>query len=107
MGLTKGELIEALRPIIREMLPEVAAGLPYQVKGRVIKVHETTVDVYVCDADGLPRDDMPPLAGVEVPKTWVGGVDPWAYRLPPTGSQVRVGFYYGDPSRPFVDAVIG
>lgn len=105
MGFTKGELIAALRPIIHEILPEVAGGIPYPVKARVKKVRQATVDVQVLDADGLPRSDMPPLASVEVPKSWTG--TGWAVCLPPAGALIRVGFYYGDPSRPFVDAVIG
>lgn len=116
MAADREQLIKALRVLVREAIPDLR-GIGYPVKARVLKVHEGagvmgpgraaySVDVLVLDADGLPREDLPPLANVEVPVIWAGpgrGI----YCLPPVGAVVRVGFYYNDPSRPFVDAVLG
>lgn len=116
MAADRDALIKALRALVREAIPELH-GIVYAVKGRVIKVYEAAgpmgsgraayaVDVQVLDADGLPRQDLPPLANVELPVIWAGpgrGI----YCLPPVGAIVRVGFYYGDPSRPYVAAVLG
>lgn len=64
------------------------------------------VDVQVLRRDWSEDTDWPVLPDVEVPVLWAGpkrGV----YALPKVKSIVRLGFYYDDPSQPFVDAVLG
>jgi hypothetical protein len=84
--------------------------------GRVTRVHLAAgeagglgrphaIDVLLLDADGKDRADVPELKHVELPAFGLGpGAAVWA--VPKVGSRVRVGFYAGRISRPYVDAVL-
>lgn len=110
------EILNIFRTIVLEAVPELRR-MAHPVKGRVVAVRNTggvmgspdrhyTVDVQVLGPDGSDDAGLPVLPGVELSPFWAGpgrGV----FALPPVGALVRVGFYEGDPSRPFVDAVLG
>lgn len=109
------ELIEVFRKIVLEAAPELRLQL-FAVRGRVLAVRESgrmgpgqpgyTCDVRVLAPDGSDDPDLPVLQRVEIAPLWAGpgqGV----FALPPVGALVRVGFYYGDPGRPYIDAVLG
>lgn len=116
--VSRDELIQVLRSVIGEAFPEQLHGMPYAVRGTVLRVYAAAgrmgedeppryaADVRMIDRSGQVRDDLPPLTEVEIPVLWAGqqrGI----YCLPPVGATVRVGFDYADPSRPYVDAVLG
>lgn len=83
---------------------------------RVVRVHLAAgragglerphaVDVQLLDADGNPRGDVPELQRVELPAPGLGpGAVAWA--VPAEDSLVRVGFYGGRLSRPYIAAVL-
>lgn len=105
-----------LRAIFLEIFPEFR-GYHFPVRARVVRVHEDagrigdhgrrySVDVQPLRPDGSEDDQAPVIPDVELPVIWAGpgrGI----YALPEVGSIVRIGFYYNDPSAPFVDAVLG
>lgn len=107
---TKGELIKVLRSLVGEAFPELK-GFPFQVHGKVVKAYQPggrgtyAVDVQLLGRDGDILEDLPVLPAVELSPIWAGpsrGI----YALPPVGATVRVGFYYADPSQPYIDAVL-
>lgn len=106
MGTTR-ETIEVFRKVFLEAFPELK-GIPYKVKGQVIKTYETgpfAVDIQVLNKEGVPNEDLPVLPMVEAPALWSGsGIG--IYCIPAVGSIVRLGFYYNDPGQPYIDAVL-
>lgn len=83
--------------------------------GRVTRVHLAAdeagglarphaVDVQLLDADGADWTAVPELQRVELPAPGLGpGAAVWA--VPQVGARVRVGFYGGAVSRPYIEAV--
>lgn len=109
------ELKNIIKTIILEIFPELE-GYHYPIKAKVVKVYENAGkaddynSIYSCDVQPLTKDgsvdeDSPVIPDVEIPVIWAGP-DRGIYSLPVKGATVRVGFYYNDPSYPFVDAVL-
>ncbi|NUN13500.1 MAG: hypothetical protein HUU55_07680 [Myxococcales bacterium] len=102
------QLLAAARP--RE-LPWMMAR-----KARVVAVHSGggmvdamnarySVDVQPLTREGGVDAEMPVICDVELPVVW-GGPGRGVYALPAIGTVVRLGFYWGDPSQPYIDAVL-
>lgn len=95
---TKDELIRVFRAIITEAMPEIQ-GLPYPVKAKVIRADQLArqIDAQVLAGDDNPWEDIPMLQRLDLPR---------GAEIPLPGALVRIGFYYNDPSLPFVDAIL-
>lgn len=113
---TQHERLEIWRTIFFEAFPEFR-GYHFSIRAKVVKVHEDagriddfnrrySVDVKPLRPDGSEDENAPVIPDVELPVIWAGpgrGI----YAVPVVGAIVRVGYYYNDPSHPFVDAVLG
>lgn len=108
--------LQALRRLIKEAFPELL-GYHVSLRGRVVKVHEQagkmaedrrlySVDVQPIRADGSDDTRWPVIPDVEIP-TWWAGPQRGIFMLPEVGSIVRIGFDYGDPSQPYISAILG
>jgi hypothetical protein len=90
---------------------------PAMMRARVVKGGPTeggkaellapryVVDVQPLLPDGGDDPSWPVLSDVEVPVLWAGA-QRGVFGLPAPGSIVRLGFYYDDPSQPYVDGVL-
>ena len=109
------ELTKTLKAIFQELFPDLN-GYHYPIKAKVVAVHEQggkvtdfqklySVDVQPLKPDGTIDDTQPVIPDVELPVVWAGpqrGI----FCLPVKGAVVRLGYYYNDPSYPFVDAIL-
>jgi hypothetical protein len=109
------ELGELFRKLLENALPGIK-GYAWPVRAVVVKQHTEagkvdafhkrySVDVQVLAKDGTLSDDAPVISDVELSPLWAGG-NTAILAIPPKGAVVRVGFYYWDPSQPYVDAVL-
>lgn len=111
-----GELRSAIERILRSMFPALMAPRG-PVLARVTSVHtgggamsalepRYSADVQILDAGGNVDATWPEIPDVELPVLWAGpgrGV----YCVPTAGAVVRVGFEYGDYSRPYIETITG
>ena len=108
--------LKALRTVIKASFPELA-GYQYPIRARVVAVREAggpmraNAPRYAADVKPLRPDwtedpDRPVIPDVEIPVIWAGP-NRGVYCLPAVGAIVRVGWYYGDPAHPYIDAVLG
>ena len=115
MAKGTGELKANLAALIREVFPELN-GFQYPIKGRVTKVHEAggkvgefqkkySIDVQPLKADGSTDAEKPVIPDVPIDIQWAGA-NRGMLSLPLVGSVVRIGFYYWDPSLPYVDGIL-
>lgn len=87
------EIKKAFQSIITAAVPDVKK-FSYPIRGKVIYVYDDgSADVQPLGQDGEPSD-IPVLPRLKAPATVV------------TGKLVRVCFYYGDTSQPYIDGVI-
>lgn len=87
------------------MRARVVRGAPTEGGKPDLLTRRYVVDVQPLRPDGGDDAEWPVLSDVEVPVLWAGphrGV----FGLPALGSIVRIGFYYDDPSQPYVDGVL-
>jgi hypothetical protein len=109
------ELAKVFKTIILEIFPEMG-GYHFPIKAKVVKVYEAagkvgefnkqySVDVQPLKPDGSNDDSQPVIPDVEVPVIWAGP-NRGIFCLPVKGAIVRIGYYYNDPSYPFVDAIL-
>lgn len=103
-------LVEAIvRHRITEMiaLPRLARVLSYSPAGEadINGAIRPTCTVQLLLAGGEDDPGVKPISGVEVP-TFLGGPTSHCYGRIEAGALIRLGFYHGDVSRPFIDAVL-
>lgn len=91
----KSELEKVIKSLIGHAFP-VLKGIPFPVKGRITRVYQagTMADIEMIESTGTPNPSI--LPKLRVPAGQVAEV----------GKEVRLGFYYGDPSQPFIDEVL-
>lgn len=102
----------ALRKLVGErggrtmmMRARVVKGAPTEGGKPDLLTRRYVVDVQPLRPDGADDDEWPVLADVEVPVLWAGP-NRGVFGLPAPGAIVRLGFYYDDPSQPYVDGVL-
>jgi hypothetical protein len=103
------QLMQDLKIIMAEAYPEVLKGIPFKVKGKVVKAYTTgkyAVDIQILNKDGSINEEYPIFPAVPIPVMWAG-INRGIYAIPPVGAIVRLGFYYNDPGLPYIDAVTG
>ncbi|MGB9860325.1 hypothetical protein [Thermodesulfitimonas autotrophica] len=95
--VTREEIEKVLKALVGQVFP-VLNGALYPVKGKVIKTYNEgrQADVRVLDSSGNALSSWPVLAKLRVPGN----------QTVQTGDQVRIGFYYADPSQPYIDEVL-
>ncbi|KEQ23432.1 hypothetical protein [Paenibacillus tyrfis] len=91
-----GTFKEAIKVIIETEMPELLAPTRHMMRAVVLDVKGDFCDLQVLAVDDTPHALFPPLPHVPSP---IGSTIQ-------TGQLVRIGFYYGDPSFPFIDEVI-
>jgi hypothetical protein len=107
--------LNVFRNLIFRACPELIFNT--KIRARVVAVHETGGSVsnfkplYSADVQPLLTDfsddpDQPVIPDIEIPVLW-SGPDRGVYCLPAINSIVRLGWYYGDPSQPYIDSVLG
>lgn len=116
MGKGTAEIKKVLGGIIKEIFPDLN-GFQYPIKAKVVKLYESggrveefrkrySVDVQPLKADGSVDEEKPVIPDVPLDVSWAGE-NRGILSLPPKGAIVRIGFYYWNPSLPYVDGVIG
>jgi len=106
---TNSQLMQDMKTIMAEAYSEMLKGIPFKVKGKVVKAYTTgryAVDVQMLNQDGSVNEKYPIFPAVPIPVIWTG-VSRGIYAIPPVGAVVRLGFYYNDPGLPYIDAVTG
>jgi len=95
--VTREEVEKVFKALVSQAFP-VLDGVLYPVRGVVIKTYNEgrQADVQVLDSSGDILSSWPVLAKLRVPMGQIAR----------TGDQVRVGFYYADPSQPYIDEVL-
>lgn len=89
------ELEKVIKTLVGHAYP-MLDGIPFPVKGRVVRIYELgkLADVQIVEASGQPMASV--LPKLRVPSGQTAEV----------GKEVRVGFYYADPSQPYIDEVL-
>ena len=116
--MTLTETLGALRALVVRLFPELGAGTHFSVKAKITAVHGDagtpsangqafySVDVKPLKPDGSPDATRPALSDVPLDVPGAGS-NRGVFMLPGVGSIVRLGFYGGDPSHPYIAAVLG
>lgn len=95
--VTTAEIDKVFRALVSRVFPILNGPIcPY--KGRVISVYDggRKADVQVLDSTGNPISSWPVLPKLPVPRN----------QTAQPGKLVRLGFYYADPSQPYIDEVL-
>lgn len=95
--VTREEVEKVFKSLVGQVFT-VLNGAMYPMKGKVIKIYNQgrQADVQVLDSAGSTLSSWPVLAKLRVPASQTAQI----------GDQVRVGFYYADPSQPYIDEVL-
>ncbi len=88
--------LKSVKKAVIELFPEFSGKIHYPIKARIIKVGSNVVDVQPLQRDGSTDEQMPPIPSLPLSTTGVQ-----------VGGLVRLGFYYYDPSQPYIDEYIG
>lgn len=88
---------EAIKILIETEYPELLSPARHMMQAIVIEVKGAVCDLQPLAAGGIPHPLLPPLPNVTIPIGATIGA----------GKRVRIGFYYADPSHPYIDEVIG
>lgn len=98
-------VLDAVRKLVERLRPELL-HMRLPVRGRVTQVylqeHEYECDVEVLDRDGELDDSFDLLTNLKLPTRFSPGGE---FAPPAVGSLVRVAFYGGDESDPYIDDV--
>lgn len=90
--------IDGVKLVISKEFPDINKPYRYPAKAKVIKVYsDLSVDLQLLDKYGSPDTSSPPFPRVPLPK----GVTQII-----SDSEVRVGFYYNDPTQVFIEAIL-
>jgi hypothetical protein len=91
--------VDSVKTVIANEFPDLVGRYRYLVKAKVLKIYlEGYADLQVYDAEGKPDQLVPPFPKVPVPNSLSQQLQ--------QGSFVRVGFYYNDPTQPFIDGEV-
>lgn len=108
----------ALSRLVRRAMPELEQRVAGPRRARVTKASaaggtvdefhgQYSVTVQPILANGEDDPDHPEIPDLALPVIWGGANGRGVYARPAAGALVRIGYYEGDPSQPYVDAVLG
>lgn len=90
--------IDAIKLVLDKEFPDLTGRFRYPAKAIVVTVHEdSTVDLLMLDKSGKVDPSSPPFPKVLAPKSSTEIL---------IGDIVRIGFYYNDPTQPFIEEII-
>jgi hypothetical protein len=93
MNAQVDKLLEVIRKTVLRLFPELAGRYHLTARARVVSTTGNSLQVQPLKRDGSVDPTAPAVV-----------CDPLPYKLKP-GNVVRLGFLYGDPSEPYVEAV--
>lgn len=86
--------VEAVKQVVKDEYPDLVSGFHYPVKARVLSVQNGLAVVQILNTEDQPDKDRPPIPALRIPAT-ISELN--------QGDLVRLGFYYNDPLKGFIE----